>query len=233
MLQQQKFNPPASLPARALTSLNALNHGAAADTLFLPEEDPTLFFANLDDAFAHYQPSTSQDADLVTDSVQARWYLSRRQRAHANYEFQLHTHYDDSSFWPDASLNRLNLFDRYKTQAERALRRALVNVQAIRKDALRQQHSAELLALNKQRFQLQLEKWEYTKAKAVPSLQEDVDELRKFFATVQSRKEFGGSVIIQNAHIDVENGPTVIDIIPSNDKVREIIRQRIPNPRSS
>src|SRR5580658_5018396 len=137
----QNFEPPASLPASARFSLNALTHGGTAQTLFLPDENPDHFWALMDDAFAHYQPGTCQDADLVTDSVQARWYLSRRQRAHANYEFRLHEKYPDSSHWPDASLNRLNLFDRYKTQAERALRRALINVQAIRKDALNLQRS--------------------------------------------------------------------------------------------
>jgi hypothetical protein len=228
MHQQHTFDPPASLPAAALASLNALTHGGTAQTLFLPDENPDDLYARFDDAFAYHQPANSQDSDLVSDSVYARWFLTRRQRIHANYEFQLHDVNPDPAFWPDASLNRLNLFDRYITHAERALRRALVNVQAIRKDALNAERWQELLALRKQSLDLHREKFEYTKAKDAPSTPRP--EFAQTFSRVQSDEEYG-SVIVQAIDIIVENGETCIQsIAPTNDEVREIILQRETYP---
>jgi len=241
--KNQNFAPPASLPACALTSLNALSHGGSAETLFLPEEDPAIFFANLDDAFAHHQPGTAEASDLVTQSVHARWVLTRRIRAHSHYEFHLHAGYEAPSFWPNESLDRLNLFDRYKTQAERALRRCLSNVQAIRKDAVCDQHWQDLLALKKQSLALQVEKWEYTKkaretkeakeaqaAQQPSSHQQAADLIAEVEASrvpIQSSEELGGCVIVQHAWISVENGAAFIDsLTPGHDKVRQIIRQR-------
>jgi regulator of replication initiation timing len=244
MVQQNKhFTPPASLPACAVTSLNSLTHGAAAETLFLPDEDPSIFYSNLDDAYAHYQPGTAEESDLVAHSVHARWFLARRLRVHSHYEFELHKRFPDETYWPDESLHRLNLFDRYKTNAERALRRALTNVQAIRKDAERSQKSQELLALKKQNLAMELEKWEHTRklkdakdAREERSMppprppRENIEDLFKevedFMAPIQNRPEHGGAVIVQHSYVSLDRGATYIDAItPTNGKVLQMICQ--------
>ena len=243
--QSQNFNPPASLPACALTSLNALNHGGAAETLFLPTEDPSVFFANLDDAFSHYQPRNAEESDMVTNSVHARWMHSRRQRALTFYEFELHKCETDPTAWHQKTLDQLNLLDRYKTNAERALRRALINVHSIRQDAARTQHWQELLALRKQSLALQVDKWEHTKKarnakqanadRAAETLRKKHQENQEFLAEVaashapiQFNEKCGGSVIYQRAYISVNSdGVTFIDDLrPSNDKVRTMILHR-------
>ncbi len=239
-----RFHPPASLPACALTSLNALNHGGAAETLFLPTEDPSVFFANLDDAFSHYQPRSAEESDIVTNSVHARWMHSRRQRALAFYEFELHKCEPDPTAWHKKALDQLDLLDRYKTNAERALRRALINVHSIRQDAARTQHWQELLALRKQSLALQVDKWEHTKkARDAKQAKEDraaeavrkrqsVDDLLANFnpkpGPLQTIKEHGGSVIVQTAFISVTPaGNTYIDELqPTNQKVRTMICHR-------
>jgi hypothetical protein len=240
-----RFHPPASLPACALTSLNALNHGGAAETLFLPSEDPSVFFANLDDAFSHYQPGNAEESDMVTNSVHARWMFSRRQRALTFYEFELHKCENDPTAWHKKALDQLDLLDRYKTNSERALRRALINVHSIRQDAARTQHWQELLALRKQSLALQVEKWEHTKkARDAKQAKEDRAEealLKKNppFESIltdttprpgplQNLEEYDGSVIVQSAIICVTPaGNTYIDELePTNRKVRTMILHR-------
>ena len=104
--------------------LNSLSHGGAAESLFIPGENPADFEDLLHHAFAEHQPSSDQHSAFVYHSVHARWLLARRQRTTAAYELELHKQMPDPTHWPNESLTRLNLFDRYKTQAERALRRA-------------------------------------------------------------------------------------------------------------
>jgi len=72
------------------------------------------------------------------------------------------THQTD---WSDADLHRLNLVDSYKTQAERAMRRAFVNAEALRKETAREMHWQIALDLQKQRFALETERFLLAKDK--------------------------------------------------------------------
>lgn len=166
----EKFYPDTTLPKatsipRALSCLNALSHGGTSTKMFIPGEDPAYFDTLMDEAFSLHQPSSSTDAGLVTDSVHARWVLWRRQRAHISLEYKLHTERGETDFWTVEDYHAVELLDRYKTHAERALRRALTNVNGIRKDEFQREHWRELLALNKDRFALDCEKFSLAKAK--------------------------------------------------------------------
>jgi len=101
------------------SSLNSLNHGAAAESLFIPGEDPADFEALLQQAFAEHQPSSDQHSAFLYDSVHARWMLARRQRTTAAYELDLHKQMPDPTHWSNESLARLNLFDRYPTMTSK------------------------------------------------------------------------------------------------------------------
>jgi hypothetical protein len=156
--------PKASAFPRALACLNALTHGGTSEKTFIPGEDPALFDTLMDEAFELYQPASTADAALVTDSVNARWTLWRRQRAHLNLEHTLHSR-ADTAVWSPGDYHSIELVDRYKTQAERALHRALTNVNAIRKDEFQRERWREYLALQKERVALKREEFELTKAK--------------------------------------------------------------------
>jgi hypothetical protein len=122
---------PTSIARRSVYYLNGLKHGGTARRLFLPEENPDEFFALLEDAFALYQPRTERDAGFVADTVHARWFLLRRQRAYDSYEYALCVKKPDIAEWTAEESHKLRLMDRYKIQAERALRRAMKNVESV------------------------------------------------------------------------------------------------------
>jgi hypothetical protein len=134
-----------SIACKSARSLNSLKHGGAARTLFLPEENPADFFVLLEDAFALYQPRTKRDAGLAADTVHARWFLLRRQRAYDHYEYALCVRKPDVSGWTAEEHHRLRLFDRYKIQAERALVRTMSNVEHISKSIGKRNRWRELL----------------------------------------------------------------------------------------
>ena len=240
----QSFTPPASLPAYALSSLNSLSHGGSAESLFILGENPADFYHEMDEAFERHQPSQAEDSHIVTESVKARWFLSRRHRAHARCEHHLHAQSPDPIHWTEAQLNKLNLVDRYKTQAERAFRRSLSNLQSIRKETFSQERWREQLALQKEKTEMQHHKFEFAVEKYNRPLREAAAQAAKqaadkrayeaeraqheaAHAPIQTRKEFGGCAIVQKLCIHMEDDQTVIGYIkPSNKKVRQIIAHR-------
>jgi len=157
------------LSPKAGACFHSLAHGGTAIKIFILGEDPDEFFALLESNFQDYQPATDEHAGLVTDAVLARWFLLRRQRAHISFEHSLHESAPDPASWRTCDLHKLDLFDRYKTQAERALKRALTNVHHIRKTALQEQHWQELYQLRKQRFELERQRFELIQQKVAAS----------------------------------------------------------------
>jgi len=241
---QTSTPPPASLHPYAISSLNSLSHGGASETLFIPGENPADYYRELDEAFTTHQPSTAQDAHIVTESVHARWLLSRRHRTHSAYEHVLHSETPNPIGWSNDQLHRINLMDRYKTQAERAFRRSLSNLQSIRQEAFAQERWREHLKLAIEKTELQRLKFEHTVEKYERPLREAAAEAAKQDAVkrmldklrqereaedapIQSRKEFGGCAIVQKLCIHIQDDQTVIGYIsPSNKKVRQIIAHR-------
>jgi hypothetical protein len=214
--------------------LNSLSHGGAAESLFIPGENPADFEALLHHAFAEHQPSSDQHSAFVYDSVHARWMLARRQRTTAAYEVELHKQMPDPSHWPNESLTRLNLFDRYKTQAERALRRAFVNLQAVRKDIFNEHLWSQKLAIQKERLALERLKFEARCAPRQKPPQEPAEDLKQDLKTYQASSApiqrdpaLNCHVIAQRAFIRLEDGASIIDqLIPPNDHVRQLIENR-------
>ncbi len=160
-----KQSGPITLSGKAISCLNHLTHGAASDSLFIAGEDPAEFDALLKDGFETHSPATEDDARLIGDFARARWLLTRRQLIHSTWEFELHRRISDPTQWTAEDMHKLNLFDRYQTQAERAFKRSLDNVRTIRQAAFNEQRRLDLLDLQRQRFQLQRERFEFTKEK--------------------------------------------------------------------
>jgi hypothetical protein len=242
--QESTTTPPASLHPYAISSLNSLTHGGASETLFIPGEDPAAYYRELDEAFATHQPSTAQDAHIVTESVHARWILSRRHRTHSAYEHVLHSETPNPIGWSNEQLHRINLMDRYKTQAERAFRRSLSNLQSIRQEAFAQERWREHLKLAIEKTELQREKFAHTKEKYERPFREaeaqaakqaaekrEWNEVREEQAAknapIQTREEFGGCAIVQKLCIHIQDNQTIIGYMkPSNKNVRQIIAHR-------
>jgi len=154
------IEPEIALPGTALTCLNGLKHGGASRQLFVFGEHPQEFYKLLAESFETHKPLTTEDSALVTDAVLARWYLWRRQRAHAKREFEIFDQADETDSPSLNGLRELELFDRYRTQAERALNRALKNLHMVKKSVLDEEKWRTHLVLAKQKFDLDLKKFE-------------------------------------------------------------------------
>ena len=116
--------------------LNGLKHGSSARKLLLPDENPGEFYALLHEAFEH-QPNTRRDAHFVADLAQARWFLLRRERAYTYYEQSLHLKKPQAESWNREEQHQLQLLNRYKVEAQRAVQRALLNLRYFDKDGRR------------------------------------------------------------------------------------------------
>ena len=152
-------------PSTANTRLNSLKHGATSKQLFIPGEDPQAFMQMLQENFRYYKPATEQQAALVEDATIAHWHLARVQRVHNENEFDHYTAKPDVVDWTNQDMDRLNKFDRYKTQAERSLQRALHNVLAFHKENIRTRQWQQLHELRQQKFEIQRERFELAKAR--------------------------------------------------------------------
>ena len=157
------FTPECPLPGTALTCLNGLKHGGTSRMLFIHGEEPQDFYNLLAESFETHKPSTIEHSALVTDSVLARWFLWRRQRAHAKREFEIFAaELNDNSASP-SGLKELELYDRYCTAAERKLSRALANLDRVKKSALNEQKWRAQHESQKAKFALDLKRFELHK----------------------------------------------------------------------
>lgn len=161
------FEPECALPGTALTCLNSLKHGATSRMLFIPGENPQVFYNLLAESFKTHQPASTEDSALVTDLVLARWYLWRRQRSSNKSEFEQYTGHAEEDTLTPADLKTLALFDRYRTQAERTHARALKNVQTIKKNAFNEEKWSAQLELQKRKYDLDLQRFELRREQAV------------------------------------------------------------------
>ena len=156
---------PAFNPSAANTRLNSLKHGATSKQLFIHGEDPEAFLSMLQENFHYYKPVTEQQAALVEDATIAHWHLALVQRVHNENEFDHYTAKPDVVDWNNQDMDRLNKFDRCKTQAERSLQRALHNVLAFHKENIRTRQWQQLHELRQQKFEIQRERFELAKAR--------------------------------------------------------------------
>jgi hypothetical protein len=238
------FDPETPLPGTALTCLNSIKHGGTARTLFIPGEDPQTFYKLLAESFETYQPATHEDSALVNDSVFARWHLWRRQRAYTKREFEIYNAGSQEDSPTVSGLRELELFDRYRIQAERALKRALTNVQNIKKTAASELKWREQHELAKARFDLDLQRFELRKAqdarvaeKKTLEAEADARIAKSCLALAKkndARKVADHAVILENNQwvirqhsvvSEVDGVPSVMNI-PNNKNTQDLIGRR-------
>ena len=231
------------LPGTALTCLNGLKHGATSQMLFLPNERPQDFYALLAESFETHQPVTTDHAALVTDTVLARWYLWRRQRVYYRREHEIFGEFDMVDGPTQVQLKELETYDRYCTTAERKLDRALVTLQRSQKAMLDQQKWHSQLESQKQRFDLDLQRFDLRReqdARLAPKIEAEAKlaaaEANTALEKAAQKKEKdtakpvlvvknGEAYIFQTISVRAgSKGKTIINAIgPSNDTVRAMI----------
>jgi len=213
--------------------LNHLKHGATATTLFLDDENPDYFFELLEDAFAEHTPGSKQSAGVVTRTVHDQWILLRRERACDNFEADLHIKKAHPADWADRDMHEMELLDRYRTTAARAYSRSLNDLYKLKKQKTNEDRWRQHFELQKRRFDLDLERFNLAKEKAVqkqkqtppPEPEQNIDweaELDKSFPIPEAAVELPpGPSLVQTLYIGVENKRTVVyEVTPSNTQVR-------------
>ncbi len=213
--------------------------------LFIPGEQPQDFYNLFAECFETHKPSTIEDSAIVTDAVLARWYLWRRQRAHYKREFEVFTASGPEDSPTAAGVKELELFDRYCTSAERKLNRALTSLHRIKKSALDTEKWQAQHALQKQRFELDRERFEFRKeqdARVAPKIQAEselaarqankvLDGLKELESAERDKEgpiivEDGEPVIIQHYFAFEKDGAPLPYAHPPNEEVEAIIAQR-------
>ena len=144
---------PTSIEGKARSSQNALTFGFTSCKLLVGDERQEDYNTLLDDFLAEFTPATAHARSLVEDAVHARWLLWRKQRAYNAVEAGIYQAEPDEAFWTEQIFHRISLADRYRTNAERAFKRAMTNVEFLRKTSL----AAEERELRHRRWELQLD----------------------------------------------------------------------------
>jgi hypothetical protein len=142
-----KQTGPRTAAGKERSSSNATLHGGTSKKLIVAGEIQADFDALLNGLLDEYQPDTFQSRLFVEELATAQWFLWRRHRAYNAIECAIYEQEADQAKWTEEHLKRLALADRYKTQAERALKRALTNLENWRKETRRE---AERELRNKQ-----------------------------------------------------------------------------------
>jgi hypothetical protein len=126
---------PRTEAGKAISSQNALKHGLASGTLFIPGEDPAEYDSLLKRLLNDQRPVGENEALLVRDMATATWLKDRAIRLQAAAFANLAAHPGTS---PGTSVipPELSLLIRYQTTNERAYHRAFKTLADQRKQRL-------------------------------------------------------------------------------------------------
>jgi len=184
---------PVTAAGKEISSRNATTHGGTSEKLIVPGERTEDFDALLNDLLEEYSPETPDARNLVEDAALARWFLWRRQRAFNSVESALYAAQPDPALWPPEAFHKLALLDRYKTAAERSLKRILQSLSALQR--ARKQEAQSKLAIARATVALdQLEREQWKKA----------------------CNRFDRPTVVQEITVQIRDGETVTQMSPEN-----------------
>src|SRR5882757_1446166 len=207
-LPMEKLHPqtgPVTAAGKEISSSNATTHGGTSEKLIVPGERREDFDALLHDLLTEYAPVTVQARNLVEDAALARWFVWRKQRAYNAVESALYTAQPAQELWTAEAYHQLALVDRYKTAAERALKRSLQNLDASRRLGLRQERHAISYKRDEARARL-----------AIAQV-EDALEQREQAQWKAACNGFDCPTLVQQITVRVKRDGTLTDMRPSND----------------
>jgi hypothetical protein len=129
---------PITAAGKEIVSRNATTHGGTSAKLIVAGERREDFEALLNDLLAEFSPATTHARTLVEDAAMARWFLWRKQRAYNAVESALYDAQPEIERWSAETHHQHALAERYKTAAERALKRALNNLETLRRQSVQE-----------------------------------------------------------------------------------------------
>ena len=209
---------PVTAEGKQISSRNATTHGGTSEKLIVAGERREDFDALLNDLLEEYAPTTQQVRLMVEDAALARWFVWRKQRAFNAVEAVLYTAQPAQELWTAETYHQLALVDRYKTAAERALKRTLQNLDASRRLELREQR--HVISSKKEEAQAQL-----AIAKAEDAL--DQREQAQWKAACNG---FDRPTLAQKITVHVTSEGTLTVMRPSNQAILRQLDRKSPYP---
>jgi len=207
---------PVTAEGKQVSSRNATTHGGTSEKLIIAGECLEDFDALLNDLLEEYAPATQQVRLLVEDAALARWFVWRKQRAYNAVEYALYTAQPAQELWPAEAYHQLALVDRYKTAAERALKRTLQNLDASRRLELRVARHA--ISSKREQAQAQL---------AIARVQDSLDQ-REQAQWKAACNGFECPTVVQKIMVSVTREGTLTEFTPSNDAILRQLDRKSP-----
>jgi hypothetical protein len=209
---------PVTVEGKQISSGNATTHGGTSEKLIVGSERQEDFDALLNALLEEYAPATQQLRLLVEDAALARWFLWRKQRAYNAVESALYTAQPAQELWTAEAYHQLALVDRYKTAAERALKRTLQNLDASRRLEIRDERHA--ISIPKQEAQARL---------AIARVEDALAE-REQAQWKAACNGFEFPTLVQKIMVSVTREGTHTEMRPSNDAILRQLDRKSPYP---
>src|SRR3954451_12430915 len=209
---------PVTVEGKQISSGNATTHGGTSEKLIIAGERQEDFDALLNALLEEYALATQQLRLLVEDAALARWFLWRKQRAYNAVESALYTAQPAQELWTAEAYHQLVLVDRYKTAAERALKRTLQNLDASRRLELREERHEILIKKEKAQAQL-----------AIARVQDTLDE-REQAQWKAACNGFECPTVVQKIMVHAMRDGTLTEFTPSNDAILRQLDRQSPYP---
>ena len=216
---------PSSPDGKANSSKNALKHGGrAALTLLAPGETQEEFDALAAIWRGHFRPDNDSSRLLVERLIRNEWMLARAERNLLNAEASAAGCGDDPLEWPEETVHRLHLMQRYKTAAERAALRSYQLMRQLENDNIqaRLQHRKMLKEVAKERMEL---------VRARQGEQASEQRLPEAPWQESAAQENAPSPVVQRIEVHIEYGRTVTaQVSPSNAELIAQVAAMNPRP---
>lgn len=212
-----KQTGPRTAAGKERSSDNATLHGGTSNKLIVTGENESDFHALLTQLLDDYQPDTPESHLWVENAAKAHWFLWRRQRAYNAIESSVYQQQPDPAAWTEEHIKRLSLADRYKTQAERAMKRAQTyldqRLKSQRAESVRHQKNAQWQAaqdIRERRMTLQEQKFELAQAREADRAFRLAKNAVSSPRTTKRESEFSSEDI---QTVEIVAGPDTIDAV--------------------
>jgi hypothetical protein len=193
---------PRTPEGKAVSSGNAVTHGATAKRLFLQGENEQEFADLWAGWMLQYPPGSPAEVAMVEQLAKCEWFARRAERRYLEVEERLQARH--AGDWEEEEFRRLERILRYKTTAERAFQRALGVVRQLRKDRLQEAKEEERAEAAEER------------ASEKAAVKRTVYE-----GTGKNRKPVF-CVLEQWVEVRVTDGVTTTEYVPTNAELRKM-----------
>jgi hypothetical protein len=218
---KKRSGGPHSAAGKAASSKNAIKHGGRSMVKILPWESQADYDRIEQGWRGEFEPEGFAEERLVKNLIWNDWLLERTQWLVMEAEIAASA----EGWTTEEQWHQLELKLRYKTTAERAFYRAWEALRALRKDDMKQKR--DMIRLEQKNAELEKA---LRKANAPAAVGEKTAGQLLFQGQNHPKKMRKIEVLDQWVEVEIEAGKTVTTLFPSNEKLIELGKARLPPP---